>query len=124
MMHRRSALTLLGTSAGAWPLAATAQVAGKVWRIGVLGGEPLPALSQRYSGFLQGMRDLGYVEGKDFVSELRAADNSFERLPTLADELVRIGADVLLTASAVCRLCRRPRARFPSSWRTLLTPSP
>src|SRR5262245_14590570 len=98
-MHRRSFLTLLGASAAAGPLVARAQVAGKVWRIGVLGGSPLPVLSQNYSGFLQGMRELGYNEGKDFVSELRAADNSYERLPSLADELVRSGADVLLTAT-------------------------
>jgi putative ABC transport system substrate-binding protein len=98
-IQRRSVLTLLGTSAAAWPLAARAQVAGKVWRIGVLSVVPLPVLSQIYSGFLQGMRDLGYIQGKDFVSELRAADNSYERLPSLADELVRIGADVLLTST-------------------------
>src|SRR4030095_1818359 len=74
-------------------------VAGKVWRIGVLGGPTLPVQSQVYSGFLQGMRELGYIEGKDFVSELRAADNSYERLADLATELVRIGVDVLLTAT-------------------------
>jgi ABC-type uncharacterized transport system substrate-binding protein len=99
-MRRREFLTLLGGAAAAWPLVARAQVAGKVWRIGVLGSAPLPVLSQNYSGFLRGMRDLGYIEGKDFVSELRAADNSFERLPSLATELVRIGVDVLLTATA------------------------
>jgi putative ABC transport system substrate-binding protein len=98
-MRRRSFITLLGGAAAAWPLAARAQVAGKVWRIGVLGGAPLPVLSQNYSGFLRGMRELGYIEGKDFVSELRAADNSYERLPSLATELVRIGADVLLTGT-------------------------
>ena len=70
-----------------------------MWRIGVLIGAPLPVLSQNYSGFLQGMRELGYIEGKDFVNELRTADNSYERLPSLADELVRSGADVLLTAT-------------------------
>jgi putative ABC transport system substrate-binding protein len=98
--HRRCFLTLLGGAAAAWPLAARAQVAGKVWRIGVLSGAPLQVVSQTYSGFLRGMRELGYTEGKDFVSELRAADNSLERLPSLATELVRIGADVLLTATA------------------------
>jgi putative ABC transport system substrate-binding protein len=99
-IQRRSFLTLLGTSAAAWPLGARAQVAGKVWRIGVLGGGPLPVLSEVYSGFLRGMRELGYLEGKDFVSELRAADSSYERLPSLATELVRIGADVLITGTA------------------------
>ena len=95
-MRRREFVGLVGGVA-AWPLAARAQVAGKVWRIGVLGGGT--RLAQIYSGFLRGMRELGYIEGKDFVSELRAADNSYERLPSLADELVRIGADILLTAN-------------------------
>jgi putative ABC transport system substrate-binding protein len=97
-MIRRDFITLLG-GAAAWPLAARAQVAGKVWRIGVLYAGPPPVLSERYFGFLQGMREIGYIEGKDFVSELRSADNSFERLPSLADELVRIGADVLLAGA-------------------------
>src|SRR5262245_40956149 len=98
-MRRREFVGLVG-GAAAWPLAARAQVAGKVWRIGVLGGGPLPVLSQSYFGFLQGMRELGYSEGKDFVSELRAADNSYERLPSLATELVRTGVDILLTGGA------------------------
>src|SRR5262245_20588830 len=110
-MRRREFTTLIGASAAAWPLAARAQVAGKVWRIGVLGGSPLPALSQNYSGFLRGMRELGYIEGKDFVSELRAADNSFERLPSLADELVRIGADILLTSSTAAVLALQKAKR-------------
>ena len=110
-LHRRSFLTLLGTSAAAWPLAARAQVAGKVWRIGVLGSGPLPVLSQNYSGFLRGMRELGYIEGKDFVSELRAADNSFERLPSLATELVQIGADVLLTGAGAAVLALQKATR-------------
>ena len=59
-MRRREFITLLG-SAPAWPMVARAQVAGKVWRIGALGGAALPALSQVYSGFLQGMLDLGYA---------------------------------------------------------------
>src|SRR5262245_51902799 len=98
-IRRREFITLIG-SAAVWPLAARTQVVGKVWRIGVLGGGPLPVLSQSYSGFQQGMRELGYSEGKDFVSELRAADNSYERLPSLATELVRSGADVLLAGGA------------------------
>src|SRR5262245_18712551 len=97
-MRRREFIAGLG-GAAAWPLAVRAQPAGKVWRIGVLGGSPHPVLAENYSGFLRGMRELGYVEGKDFITELRAAENSYERLPVLAAELVRVGADVLLTAT-------------------------
>src|SRR5262249_49405314 len=68
-MRRREFIAGLG-GAAAWPLVARAQVAGKVWRIGVLGGAPRPILAENYSGFQQGMRELGYFEGRDFVNEL------------------------------------------------------
>ena len=97
-MRRREFIAGLG-GAMAWPLAARAQVAGKVWRIGVLGGAPRPILAENYSGFQQGMRELGYFEGRDFVSELRAADNSYDRLNGLAVELVRLNVDILLTGT-------------------------
>jgi len=96
-MRRREFIAGLG--AAAWPLVARAQVAGKVWRIGVLGGAPRPILAENYSGFQQGMRELGYFEGRDFVSELRAADNSYDRLNGLAVELVRLNVDILLTGT-------------------------
>src|SRR5215468_6770697 len=96
-MRRREFIAGLG--AAAWPLVARAQVAGKVWRIGVLGGAPRPILAENYSGFRQRMRELGYFEGRDFVSELRAADNSYDRLNGLAVELVRLNVDILLTGT-------------------------
>jgi len=108
-MHRRSVLTLLGgASAAAWPLAARAQQAGKVWRIGHLavnlrpGGTGGP--SSAYAGFLQGMRELGYVEGKDFVTESRNAEGQYARLPDLAAELVRLKVDVIITGAAAAVL--------------------
>src|SRR5262245_18711458 len=103
-MHRRSLLTLLGASAAARPLPARAQQAGKVWRIGHLavnlrpGGTGGP--SSAYAGFLQGMRELGYVEGKDFVTEYRNAEGQYARLPDLAAELVRLKVDVITTGAA------------------------
>jgi putative tryptophan/tyrosine transport system substrate-binding protein len=68
-MRRREFVTMLGTSAVAWPLAGKAQVAGKVWRIGIVFTNSLATYSSNHVAFLQGMRDLGYVEGKDFVVE-------------------------------------------------------
>ena len=96
--RRREFIAGLG-GAAVWPVGARAQVAGKVWRIGVLGGSPRPILAENYSGFQQGMRELGYFEGRDFVSELRAADNSYDRLNGLAVELVRLNVDILLTGT-------------------------
>jgi len=75
------------------PLAANAQSAGKVWRIGYLlsgsGGIP--------EAFRQGLRELGYVEGRNLAFEPRGADSKLDRLPALAAELVRLPVDVLVT---------------------------
>ena len=94
---RRELLAALGGAAAAWPLAARAQQAGKVWRIGLLTGVPRETFSGLYAGFQQGMRELGYVEGNDFVSDWRSADGRYERLPDLAAELVRLKVDMLVT---------------------------
>ena len=75
------------------PLAATAQPAGKVWRIGVLGLLPE---SPRAAPFLQGLRELGYVEGQNIAFEWRLAGGQAERFPDLAAELVRLKVDVIV----------------------------
>jgi putative ABC transport system substrate-binding protein len=62
-LRRREFVTLLGGAAAAWPLAARAQQEGKVWRIGLLSGSSRSAASSLYDAFVQGMRELGYVEG-------------------------------------------------------------
>jgi putative ABC transport system substrate-binding protein len=66
---RRELLAALGGAAVAWPLAVRAQPTGKVWRIGLLSGASNDTYSRLYAGFQLGMRELGYVEGKDFVGE-------------------------------------------------------
>jgi len=98
-MKRRDFVTLLGGAAAAWPLVARAQQTGKVWRIGFLSAAPRAGLgSGLYAGFQRGMRELGYVEGQDFVSEWRSADDAkYERFPELAAELVRLKMDVLIS---------------------------
>ena len=76
---------------------AEAQQPKKVPRIGYLTGSSLPANSRRTEAFRQGLRDLGYVEGKNIVIEWRAAEGKFDRLPALAAELVRLKVDVIAT---------------------------
>jgi putative tryptophan/tyrosine transport system substrate-binding protein len=68
-MTRREFITLLGGAAVAWPIAAHAQQPRKVWRIGFIAGASRPASLEvsQFGGFQQGMREHGYVEGKDFV---------------------------------------------------------
>jgi putative tryptophan/tyrosine transport system substrate-binding protein len=75
------------------PLAAAAQPAGKVWRIGYLvaGSGRIP------EAFRQGLRDLGYVEGQNLAIEYRHADGTFDHLPDLAAKLVRLPVDVIVT---------------------------
>ena len=79
------------------PLAAAAQPAGKAYKIGYLGAST-PQRSPTIKGFLQGLRDLGYVEGRDFVMEYRWAEGHQDRLPELAADLLRVQVDVIVTA--------------------------
>jgi putative ABC transport system substrate-binding protein len=94
-MRRREFITLLG-GAATWPLTARAQQATKSYRIGML--ETIsPALNAAHlDAFREGLRQLGYVEGKNYVIEYRSADGRADRFPGLAAELVRLGVDVIV----------------------------
>jgi len=81
------------------PLAAAAQQAGKVHRIGCLSAADARSIMHLVEAFRQGLRELGYVEGKDIVIEYRFAEGRYERLPALAADLVRLKVDVILAAS-------------------------
>jgi putative ABC transport system substrate-binding protein len=85
----------------AQPLAAEAQQAAKVFRIGILGHFPPtePEVSRLWEGFLQGLRELGYVEGQNIVIERRYSEGRFERLPALAAELVGLRVDLILATA-------------------------
>ena len=76
---------------------ATAQQPKKVPRIGFLGASSASVLAARIEAFRQGLRDLGYVEGKNIVIEWRSAEGKLDRLPALAAELVRLKVDVIVT---------------------------
>ena len=76
---------------------AEAQQPTKVPRIGYLTGASPSAKSARIEAFRQGLRELGYVEGKNIVIEYRYAEGKFDRLPALAAELVRLKVDVIVT---------------------------
>jgi len=78
-------------------LPAEAQQPKKVARIGFLRSLPLSANPYRIDAFRQGLRELGYVEGKNIVIEGRSAEEKLDRLPALAAELVRLKVDVIVT---------------------------
>lgn len=102
MNRRDSVLLLLALSAA--PLAARAQPAAKVPRIGVL---EYSTSSESVEAFKQGLRELGYVEGKGFVIEYRSANEKVAEFPRLAAELARLGVDVILAGSTPAALAAR-----------------
>jgi putative ABC transport system substrate-binding protein len=94
-MRRREFITLVGGTAAAWPLAAQAQQARRIFKIGHL-ESGLPSSSPYLlAAFQQGLRKLGYVEGENLFIERRYAEGREERLPQLATELVRFGVDAI-----------------------------
>ena len=97
VMNRR---TFIGGVAGgllAMALAVRAQQAGKVYRIGILEAIPAAENAANLDALRKGLRDLGYVEGRNLVIEYRSADGRAERFPELASELVRLKVDLIVT---------------------------
>jgi putative ABC transport system substrate-binding protein len=99
-MIRRDFIKLVVASLSAYPFAATAQRSIPV--IGVLSPAVRPTTfsSSIYAAFSQGMRELGYVEGKDYSIEWRFANGDYARLPELANELVESKVNVIFATSA------------------------
>jgi putative ABC transport system substrate-binding protein len=94
--------TLVGAASGVLltlPLAVEAQQATKIARIGYLSPNLATANPRLFEGFRQGMRDLGYVEGRNLLIEFRSAEGNPERLPAVAAELVALKVDVIVTAA-------------------------
>ena len=92
-LNRRDFISRLAVTASAWPLAARAQQPGKMVSVGILALADLPPIDT----FRQTLNDLGYVEGKNVRFEHRYAKGRNERFPELANELVGLKADVILT---------------------------
>ena len=105
-LRRRQFITLLG-SAAAWPFAARAQQAAKVYRLGQLSGGTAASRVPLLAAFMRGMRDLGYVEGQNLVVEHRYAEGRFEVLPALARELLAWNADVLFVSTTPASLAAK-----------------
>ena len=93
MMHRRALVVGMGAMLAA-PLAGEAQPAGKIYRIGTIWTTPTPSAEDTLR---QALRELGWIEGQNFVFERRYSEGRHDRLPVLAAELVRLRPDLIST---------------------------
>lgn len=99
-MQRRKFIGLIGGVGALWPMAARSQSSRKMARIGYLGAGIRTATPNPRDAFLQGLRDLGYIEGQNFVLVDRYADGQQERLPELAAGLVRLEVDIIMATTS------------------------
>jgi len=96
-MRMVALVVVLAVGLLAAPLPCEAQPGARVFRIGVLGAASASAYAGFIEAFRQGLRELGYVEGKSIAIEYRWAEGQYERLPDLAAELVRVKVDLIVT---------------------------
>ena len=106
-MKRRAFISLLG-GAAAWPLAANTQERGKQATVGFLGTGTADQ-SQWTAAFLQRMRELGWIEGRNLTIEYRWAEGHTERLPELANQLVGLNRSTLSSPTTLRDHLRRRR---------------
>src|SRR5262245_38628135 len=108
-MDRRAFITIVGGSIVAGARAARAEQAAKTARIGYL-STGLATNPDQQKAFLQELRDLGYVEGRNLVIEYRDAEGKLDRLPALAAQLVALEADVIVAAAGTLTALAAKRA--------------
>ncbi|HEY3195145.1 MAG TPA: ABC transporter substrate-binding protein, partial [Candidatus Dormibacteraeota bacterium] len=111
MIERRTFMAMLTGGLLAAPLAAEAQQAAKVARIGWLGFNLAAGDPRITEAFLQGLRDLGYVEGRNVVVDYRDAEGKSERLSALAAELVALKVDLIVVAGTLAALAAKQATR-------------
>ena len=113
--NRRKLIVALGAGALAVPFPSFAQQPGKVWRVGFLGfaARPPSLDSHIFGAFPRGMRELGYVEGKNLMIEWRFADGKRERLLELAAELVELKVDVIVVSSSAALAAQKATTTIP-----------
>ncbi len=98
MNNRRKLVIALGAGGLTVPFSSFAQQQGKIWRVGFLALRRVAILESdyQYGPFRGGMRELGYVEGKNLLIEWRSADGESQRLPRFATELANLKVDVIV----------------------------
>jgi putative ABC transport system substrate-binding protein len=104
ILKRREFITLVGGAAVAWPLAAAAQQGAKVPRVGFLGNSDAALEANLIGPFRDGLRALGYEQGRNIAIEYRWAEGNYDRFPALVAELLASNVDVLVTAGTPAAL--------------------
>ena len=103
-MNRRAFIAVLAISAPLLSMRGLAQTPSKLPLIGLLAASSKAAGERYYRRFPEGMREFGYLEGRDYSFESRYADGDFARLPMLAEELVRLKPDVIIGSNTSAAL--------------------
>src|SRR5215469_1628909 len=125
LMNRRDFVTLLGGAAAAWPLVARAQQGDRVRRIGVLmlGDENDPVWKPGVSAFTQALAELGWIDGRNVRMDLRWYGDDINRIRALAQELVGLQPDIIVTASTPATVAvQRETRTIPIVFTTVADP--
>src|SRR5947209_17608488 len=113
-MRRRDFIKSIAGATVAWPLAARAQQSGKIYRIGFLANDPAIPAQPAGQAFLDGLRESGFIEGKNIIIERRFAEARHDRYAELVAELIRLEVDVLVTSAEEATLAaKRATTKIP-----------
>jgi putative tryptophan/tyrosine transport system substrate-binding protein len=107
MMKRREFITLLGGTAVAWPLSARAQQGGESLLVGMLETTSRQVNSANLAAFLKGLREFGFIEGQNLRIEYRSADGRTERFSDLANEVIKLNVNVIVTRGTPAALAAK-----------------
>src|ERR1700688_586426 len=94
-MRRREFVTLVSGALVAWPLGALAQGADKIWRMGFIA----QGYERFYDAMFEGLRELGYAEGRNLMVERRYAEGHADRFPEFAAEMVPLKVDIIIVTT-------------------------